>query len=276
MLEFCKNGFLTLEGVVPDEINRRTLEFVNRDPSRMPTEILLEEWFVDNVIKNRQAAGAVRSLLGQSFGLPVTMANHRVECPEPAQDWHVDGGSKYGPELDYLQVFYYPQECPMEMGPTELVPGSHFLFSWQNDMGHYGRIRGSVYAALPTGSIFLTVYNIWHRRSESTGHGIRNNLKYNYFRSQPPRRDWIIEPDFDLATADYSLGDFMDMERPTYRQQFRDCYDSAEMYCWLRGKSDSFCLLGGQRRIPDKIARLTPTTNQGRSYASADSGLSLR
>ena len=35
-------------------------------------------------------------------------------------------------------------------------------------MGHYGRISESHHAVAPAGSIFLTVYNIWHRRSEST------------------------------------------------------------------------------------------------------------
>ncbi len=28
-----------------------------------------------------------------------------------------------------LQVFYYPQDVPREMGPTEILPGSHFLYS---------------------------------------------------------------------------------------------------------------------------------------------------
>ena len=246
VLEFCKRGYLLLEGVVPDEVNRHTIEFMDADPSIMPSEVLLEDWFREGVIENSQAAGAVRSLLGTDFGLPVMMANHRVECPMPAQEWHYDGGSKFGPELNYLQVFYYPQDCPVEMGPTELLPGSHFLSTLRTYMGHYGRIRGSYLAAAPAGSIFITVYSIWHRRSQSTAVGLRNNLKYNYWRTAPPRRDWIIEPDFDMATADYRIGDFMSLERPTYRQQFKDCFDSAEMFLWLCGKSDAFRLMGGQ------------------------------
>jgi len=132
------------------------------------------------------------------------------------------------------------------MGPTELLPGSHFVFSMDNNMGHYGGIQGSVHAFLPAGSIFLTVYNIWHRRSASTGHGVRNNLKYNYWRTVPPARDWIIEPDFDVAAADYSFGGFLSTEVPTFQQQFRDLFDSAEMLLWLRGESDKFRLKGGQ------------------------------
>jgi hypothetical protein len=65
-------------------------------------------------------------------------------------------------------------------------------------------------------------------------------LKYNYWRTESPRRDWIREPDFDIATANYQL------EGPTFREQFRDCNDAAEMFFWLLGRSDSFELVGGQ------------------------------
>ena len=107
-------------------------------------------------------------------------------------------------------------------------------------MRHYGKIRGSQYPVAPTGPIFITVYSIWHRRSESHGRGLRNLLKYNYWSNESPRRDWIIDPDFDLKKANYGL------DGPTLRQQLRDSYDDAEMYMWLRGDSDKFQLKGGQ------------------------------
>ena len=149
------------------------------------------------------------------------------------------GASQYGPQLHYLQVFYYPQDVPRELGPTELLPGSHFLYNLgqlqQNYMGHYGGIRGTYHTAAPAGSIFLTVYSIWHRRSASTGTGVRHNIKYSYFRTVEPGRDWLMEDNFDFATADYGFGKPL-----TYRQQHRDTIDNAEMFYWLSGKSEEF------------------------------------
>lgn len=240
VLEFCKKGFLMLEGVVPDEINRRTFEYLETDTHYEPTAILEEDWFHEHVTLNPQAIGAVRSLLGKNVGLPIIMSNHRVHCPAPAQRWHRDGGSTYGPELQYLQVFYYPQECSMELGPTALLPGSHFLFSLSTHMGHYGNIRGTYYTAAPVGSILLTVYSIWHRRTASIAHGTRNLLKYNYWRTAPPQRDWIIEPDFDVDMAHY------ESSGPTFRVQFQDCFDAAQMFFWLCGRIDEFRVMGGQ------------------------------
>ena len=250
VLEFCKKGFHVFEGVVPEEINRKTIEFLEVESGGPPpspgdpNELLHENWFVKNVIVLPEVAGAVRSLLGKEFGLPIHMTNHRATPPSGSQFWHRDGGSQYGPELKYLQVFYFPQDVPRELGPTEVVPGSHFLYSIgqtrQNYMGHYGRIRGSHELVASAGTVVLTVYSIWHRRAASTATGVRHNLKYCYFRTTPPKRDWITEADFDLATADYGSGIL------TYRQQYRDVINNAEMFCWLCGKSEKFRFIGGQ------------------------------
>ena len=182
--------------------------------------------------KNPVASGAIRSLLGKDFGLPILMSNHRVHTPQPAQEWHVDGGAKFGPQLDYLQVFYLPQECTREMGPTELLPGSHFLFSHRDAMKQIGRVRGSYYGVAPAGSIIITHYGIWHRRSESRVSSLRNNLKYNYWRTVPPERDWIVEPEFDFQTASYS--------------GHHPARYYAHMFYWLCGKGNEYRITGGQ------------------------------
>ena len=239
VLEFCKQGFLMLPGIVPEEINQKTLDFIETSPTTTGALPLLEtDWFLDNVLLHPRVAGAVRSLLGNNFGLPVHIANHRVVCPAQGQGWHRDDGSKHGPELDYLQVFYLPQTCPRELGPTELVPGSHHLFSVGGRMGHYGGIQGSYHAVSPAGSVCITVYSIWHRRSTSTALGARSLLKFNYWRTEPPQRDWIVEPDFDLAMADYK------MDGPFFQPQYQNCNDNARMFLWLCGKPFSY--IGGQ------------------------------
>ena len=117
VLEFCKNGFMMFEGVVSDEINRRTNDYLDEHDGMEPTDILDEDWFMDGVIKHPAVAGALRSLLGKDFGLPNLVSNHRIQCPQPAQEWHYDGGDIFGPQLNYIQVFYYPQDCPRELGP---------------------------------------------------------------------------------------------------------------------------------------------------------------
>ena len=57
VLEFCKNGYLLLEAVVPDEINQKAMEYLDQDDYYEPTGILEQDWFVENVILNPAAAG---------------------------------------------------------------------------------------------------------------------------------------------------------------------------------------------------------------------------
>jgi len=64
VLDVCKRGYLRLEAVVPEEINERVRAFLAENTSHEPTEFLYEDWFVEGVIKNPQAAGAVRSPSG--------------------------------------------------------------------------------------------------------------------------------------------------------------------------------------------------------------------
>ncbi|HLL78622.1 MAG TPA: phytanoyl-CoA dioxygenase family protein, partial [Ktedonobacteraceae bacterium] len=211
-----------------------------------PTRIMEHEWFVEGVLKNPQAAGAVRSLLGRDFTLPVVISNHRGSLPWPhAQSWHRDGGSLYTPRLDYLQVFYWPEACTDDMGPTEVLPGSHFLRTKAPLMAHYGKIAGTVSCVGPAGTVFLTVYSIWHRRARATssprGHGgFRNLLKYNYWRTSAPCRDWLVEPDMDFNLLNF------DPPQPFAFEQFQGGIAAAKMFCWLCGIEAEYTFQGGQ------------------------------
>ena len=242
VLEFLKNGYLRLEGVVPDDINQRVLKYCNANPDLLyMNDILYEEWFVEGVMRNTEVAGAVRSLLGKDFHLPVQMVNHRVECPiASVGGWHIDGNYNYTHELNFLQVFYYPQDTPVEMGPTQLVPGTHLVRQKSRLMGHLGNIKNTVSTDAPAGSVFITVYHIWHRRPSSIITATRNLLKYFYWRTSPPERDWTVDPNFDFATADY------DSPASSLVEQFRSAVKVAETFLWLCGKHEIFQNLGGQ------------------------------
>ena len=241
VLDFCRNGYLLLEGVVDEDVNRRTLEFVADDTYYEPTSILDEDWFMEGVVMNSEAAGAVRCLLGAGFHLPVLMSNHRVTGPYAGTGgWHVDGNYDFSPEVNYLQVFYYPQDTPVESGPTQVLPGSHLIRNKARFMGHLNGIRGAVPTTSPAGSIFITAYQIWHRRGPQSDSRLRNMLKYVYWRTAPPRRDWIVEADFDFATANYGG------PSAAFVEQFRGDAKCAEMFLWLCGRHEDYQNLGGQ------------------------------
>ncbi|RIK43919.1 MAG: hypothetical protein DCC55_03995 [Chloroflexi bacterium] len=259
VLQFCREGYLLLKGVVPAEINQRTREYLEgkipADPSYIPvgmtsadlerirkshepSTILLEDWFIDHVLLNPQVAGAMRSLLGRNVGLPVLVSHHKVECPQPAQRWHHDADHIFGPELNSVEVFYFPQDTPVELGPTELVPGTHIEPSRRKEEDP------GIFADGPAGTIGIHHQSILHRRGLSTAKGTRHMLKYNYWRTVDPARDWIIEPDFDFQSAYYGG-----------HNQARYV---AHMFYWLCGQGEEFRVIGGQAwpwSSPNQIGR---------------------
>ena len=248
VLEFCRDGFLLLKGVVPDEINERTCDWLEgkipanplyipegmseRDLERIrsthePSTIFLEDWFIEHVLLNVELVGVMRSLLGRNVGLPVIASHHGVECPQPAQSWHQDADRIFGPELNFLEVFYFPQDTPLELGPTELVPQTHIRQIADRDQE-----EGGVFAEGPAGTLGIHHQSILHRRGKSTADGLRHMLKYNYWRTTPPRKDWLVDADFDPASAYYGghgVARYV-----------------AHMYYWLCGKGNDYRIIGGQ------------------------------
>ena len=128
--------------------------------------------------------------------------------------------------LILLRSFIFRKIHRWKWGPTEIVPGTHFSPA-QRDAEHEG-----VPTSGPAGTFALHSQSILHRRGESTGKGLRHMLKYNYWRTMPPKRDWIVEPNFDFHRAYYG--------------GHRVARYVAHMFYWLCGKGDEFRVVGGQ------------------------------
>lgn len=242
VLEFCKTGYHMIEAAVPAEINERVVAAMTERferGGRQMHSFTQQEWFVESVLANPAAAGVARSLLGANFSLPNWATWFREESPVPANQWHIDGGSMFDGRLDTLKWFYYPTACPEEMGPTEFVAGSHHVTNQVRFMAHYDAIRGIWKSTAPAGSIYFTAYPMWHRRARSTATGLRYMLTGTYHRTAPPTRDWLREPDFDFATANYWL------EEPRFGEQYRSSRDAARLFMWLCGLGDKFAVREG-------------------------------
>lgn len=234
--DFCRDGFIVFDGVVSDSsINCRVSEYLADfsaeypDHFHEPSELLNEPWFVEGVLLCPKVVGAVRSLLGADFGLPILISNHRVQTPQDAQPWHHDGDSHFGPQVECLQVMYYPQATPAELGPTEVVPGGHFMPIAEpaNASGKQGTAIASA-----AGTVFITHYSLLHRRGASTWSGLtRDMLKYCYFRKQPPRKDWLPEPSVDLRLHNWGAHYYPGKMKGLGAAKF-----ALEMYYWLMGR----------------------------------------
>jgi len=76
-------------------------------------------------------------------------------------------------------------------------------------------------------------------------------LKYDYWRTVPPQRDWIVEPTFNPHTVDY--GGHGVARYVTH------------MYYWLCGKGDEFSTIGGQAWPWQNENQIGPSYGFGRT-----------
>ncbi len=241
VLDFCKTGFLLLEGVIPDSTNHWVFEYLDQEGAD-PHQLVRDERFINEVLLHPTVAGAVRSLLGVHFQLPEWMANHRLVGPVEANRWHIDAGSNFERACHLLQVFYIPQTNTWEMGPTLFLPGSHLVPIAMEEVERFGHLAGQMTTVAPTGSVFVTAYSIWHRQPQKIDQSTRNLLKWMYWRTELPERDWRADPNFDFAGADYT---FINDYFCGATRKWQSVPRVAEMFYWLCGKADEFHLAGG-------------------------------
>jgi len=152
VLRFTKDGVLTFPAVVPEAINRRCVEFLDAlaernaalgasrghfGPSDVdPVELLAEEWFVDGVLLCPEVAGAVRSLLGAAFGLPILLHNHRVtpaNSPAAEQGWH--------------HVRLAPLPCPLPRccpHPSRPTPAERYMYGGSGRTAAHSLLRVAI------------------------------------------------------------------------------------------------------------------------------------
>ena len=133
VMEFIANGYVVLEAIVDDSYNRACADV----PAGRADDLAQDGEFIRQVLLHPQAAGVVRSLLGENFRVPTGAHHHLFTEPFVGQTWHSDGLSGSGCEINEVQCYYYPRDVTLEDGPTIVLPGSHCRAVDREAIAHY-------------------------------------------------------------------------------------------------------------------------------------------
>jgi hypothetical protein len=140
--------------------------------------------------------GALASLLGDD----VRMSGHRHCHVNPpgtrSQSWHQDGTNQRHHQLRTVLAMYYPQDVTPDMGPTVLLPGTHFRNAPTDRMATYANFREQVVLTVKAGTVAITHYDIWHAASANKSDRTRYMLKFLFSRaSEPTAPSWEHDPE---------------------------------------------------------------------------------
>ncbi len=130
--------------------------------------------------------GAMASILGNGYYMHPHRHIHYRPPGGEGQTLHKDGFSKRRHRTRWTLAMYYPQETTLEMGPTALVPGSHYF-----NTAEAGTAREEMALPVPAGSVAIVDYDIWHRGTANESDRKRYMVKFLFVRmEEPPSPSW--------------------------------------------------------------------------------------
>jgi hypothetical protein len=157
MAQFAVDGFLLFEGFIPEELNKAV--YADQCAGKGNWR---DSEAIHAVFELPQVKGIIQSLVGRN---PVYdhSALHVVGAQQHgAQIWHADSIIDARPYAFDIQAMYFSHDCPKEMGPTLILPGSHLRRASNASISRYKNILGQRQLAGPAGTIGFLHQALWH------------------------------------------------------------------------------------------------------------------
>ena len=220
---FIADGFIVLDSGLSDEFHNgvtQQLDYSLKNESRWLGDNLLPR--IPQLLELQSCAvvdGAMRSLLGNDFEWAPHRFPHNseplkkektngefdpfVSGPEMGEGsisgsgWHQDGHSKAGRSrwhtMKAINVFYFPQDVPLEMGPTRLLSGTHLFATLRN-------IEPSqvFFQPIKAGTVVIADFDVGHAGTPNHTDITRYMLKFVALRTSNPE-----SPSWDFKDAQW-------------------------------------------------------------------------
>ena len=198
---FLVDGYLTLRLDLPAAFHRRVYDRIGSvlEGSGNPrNNILPAVPELRQVFGHPQVTGALAGILGDGYYLHLHRHCHDRAPGAEAQRIHQDSlhNSRFAADGDrrhhharWAMAFYYPQDTGAAMGPTAIVPRSHYLNEAQRE-------EDEIHLTGEAGTVVLVHYDIWHRATGYLPPGpTRYMVKFLFTRmADPAQPSWRHEP----------------------------------------------------------------------------------
>lgn len=224
MRRFVVNGYVTVTTDLPaqfhDAIYEKTMTVFDKEgnPGNNLVPRIPE---IQRVLDDPNVKGALTSLLGADYYMQPHRHPHYNPPGSKGQGLHQDGGKRWSHHTRRLLVFYYPQDTPLELGPTGVVPMSHYYSTREGaEISPEQPIVGKA------GTVAFANYDLWHRAMPNSSEKRRYMMKFLYTRMSEPQ-----EPAWANKETEWANGTHVG---PTEHQEmFRHLWD------WHRGIEDN-------------------------------------
>ncbi|AFC28007.1 phytanoyl-CoA dioxygenase [Paenibacillus mucilaginosus 3016] len=189
MRTFITEGFLILKTDFPEDFHRSLLQqltHVYENEGNPGNNLLPRIREVQMIFDHPVVTGALTSVLGPGYLMHTHRHGHFNASPK-AGGWHKDSYWGYKRMRNHhpwwAMIMYFPQDTPVELGPTGIMPGTQ---NYESRVFEADEVTGEALASGGAGTFALIHYDIWHRSTANILGQERYMLKFEFMRTQAP------------------------------------------------------------------------------------------
>ena len=261
MRDFIVNGYHVISVEKPaalhDDIYEKTKAIIDED-GNPGNNLLPRVPEIQQVYDDPRVQGALTSLLGPDY----VMHAHRHPHVNPPNSrggaWHKDSYWGYTKVRDHhprwIMAMYYPQDTPVEIGPTGVIPGSHYVESREETVGGNGSVPDGFPASGKAGTVTIIHFDLWHRAFPNQTDKVRYMMKFQFTRMSEPERPW-----WNRQCDDIDLGNLSEDPRSAMWRN---------MWHWLAGNGSAGTRREGAEHVEALAGDLTHELEQKRLHAA--------
>ena len=192
MRHFIVNGYVIVNTDLPasfhDFIYKQT-EIVFEKEGNPGNNLLPRIPEIQAVFDDKWVIGGLTSVLGEDYYMQPHRHAHFNQPKSEGQQMHQDSGKEWSHHTRRLLVFYYPQDTPVELGPTAIAPGSYYYNTPDG-----ATVSNEFPVCGKAGTVAIVNYDLWHRAMPNRTDKNRYMMKFLFARmSEPQSPSWNSE-----------------------------------------------------------------------------------
>ena len=187
--DYLANGYLVLHTGHPDSFHRsvlRQIATLYATEGNPGNDILPRVPDLFEVLREPVVDGALQSLLGADYLIHPHRHCHENPSGSDGQRMHQDSYENdenvRHHRTRWAMAFYYPQDVPLEMGPTAVLPASQYFNSAEQ-----AHRRAELPLCGAAGTVTIVHYDLWHRAMPNASDRHRYMVKFLFTRMSEPR-----------------------------------------------------------------------------------------
>ncbi len=227
MRQYVADGYVVFKPDVPNEVHatvRKKLQFMVDEEFNYGNNVLPRVPEMDRILNSPEVRGALISVLGPGYIEHPHRFCHYIgpdaEQKSIEKNCHQDSYTPLGrPRQHYsrfARIMYYPQDSPVEIGPTHAIAGTQYHKRLTDEDR-----KNTIPIAGDAGIVSITHFDIGHAAGINELNAPRHMIKFIYARAEEPtapswdcqdtmwRNPEGFDTPFDLRLAWSHLWDWM-------------------------------------------------------------------